>query len=940
MSSNNHVIFIHPDGTSPSHYAAARFISQGPDGRLNWDKLSNAGVYLGHMKDQIIGTSNGGAVTHANGVKVYAESYGLDENGNPVQSLSTLNNPDVPAGTTIMEEAVASGKVTALINSGFIAEPGTGAFAAQVAPAETNQPSAPRNNFAEITKQVIESGISFIMGGGELHMLPVGTTGRHVTAELDAQYSTGDRAIQNRPQENLIERAQELGYTVVYTRDELNNLLDPSKTPEPPQKVLGVFAAIHTFNDQPEEALAASNTPLYVPTAPTVAEMLDVSQQLMEKHPNFGNGSFTVMEEEGTDNFGNNNNPAGVIEALLRADAAIGVAQNFIERNPNTLLLTAADSDAGGLQTTDRPANQPVGTLSTNPRFSGDALEVFRNPLDGVNGSNTQPFVAQPDADGDVFPFGVGWVGTPDFYGSIVTKADGLNADKLPVTADNTDMYRLMYETLFGVELPALVAPPTEAPAATQDTGNVIFIHPDGTSPSHYATARITDLGPDGRLNWDMMSNAGVYLGHMEDQLTGTSNAGAVTHATGTKVYAGSYGFNEDGSPVVPASGQVGMTIMDEAIAAGKATGVINSGYIAEPGTGAFLAKVENRNQAAAITEQIIRSGVNFIMGGGELHMLPEGTTGRYVTPEIDATQRGELIRPQTNLIELAQEQGYEVVYNLDELQALPDHTEKVLGVFAAEDTYNDYNENELVTQGLGLYGQPNNPNPPTVAEMLQETIRFASQDPDGFFVVMEEEGTDNFANNNNAVGTVEAVRRADAAIGVAMDYINNTDPNTLLITAADSEAGGLQISQAIPYGPAYQTFEPKVPTVGVNPAPPASTLQNPLDGVNGNNTPWVPFTAEDSIAGPVGNFGVGWVGTPDFPGSIVSKTYGMNADLLPSTLDNTEIYRIMYKTLFGSYPGSDTNSASLGDDDMFAINNTQTIMGDGLSPLSTVNFA
>jgi glycerophosphoryl diester phosphodiesterase len=101
-----------------------------------------------------------------------------------------------------------------------------------------------------------------------------------------------------------------------------------------------VFAAIHTFNDQPEEALASRGLPLYVETAPTVAEMLDVSQQLMEQHPNFGNGSFTVMEEEGSDNFGNNNNAAGVIEALLRADAAIGVAQGFIERNPNTLLLT------------------------------------------------------------------------------------------------------------------------------------------------------------------------------------------------------------------------------------------------------------------------------------------------------------------------------------------------------------------------------------------------------------------------------------------------------------------------------------------------------------------------------------------------------------------------------------------------------------------------
>jgi glycerophosphoryl diester phosphodiesterase len=47
----------------------------------------------------------------------------------------------------------------------------------------------------------------------------------------------------------------------------------------------------------------------------------------------------------------------------------------------------------------------------------------------------------------------------------------------------------------------------------------------------------------------------------------------------------------------------------------------------------------------------------------------------------------------------------------------------------------------------------------------------------------------------------------------------------------------------------------------------------------------------------------VAWVGTPDFPGSIVSKAYGMNADKLPSTLDNTEIYDLMYQTMFGISP-------------------------------------
>ncbi|WP_042711978.1 hypothetical protein WH8501_03360 [Crocosphaera watsonii WH 8501] len=52
----------------------------------------------------------------------------------------------------------------------------------------------------------------------------------------------------------------------------------------------------------------------------------------------------------------------------------------------------------------------------------------------------------------------------------------------------------------------------------------------------------------------------------------------------------------------------------------------------------------------------------------------------------------------------------------------------------------------------LILYGQPGNENPPTVAEMLEATLEldtFANAE-DGFLVVLEEEGADNFPNNNN----------------------------------------------------------------------------------------------------------------------------------------------------------------------------------------------
>ncbi len=876
MNNGNSVIFIHPDGASPSHYAAGRFVSVGPDGRLNWDNMTNAGVYLGHMDDRITATSNGGAVAHAYGIKPFAGSYGLDEEGNPYTSLSGQE------GTTIMEEAIAAGKATAVINSGFIAEPGTGVFLAE---AES------RSDVTGITAEIVESGVDVIMGGGEIHYLPVGTVGRF-----------GQEGIREDGR-NLIEEADAMGYTVVYTREELESL--PADT----EKVLGIFAAEDTYNDTTEgtlteEGFVDENGELILygqpgnENPPTVAEMLETTLSL-DLFSDNENGMFVVLEEEGTDNFGNNNNAAGTIEAVLRADAAIGVAQDYIDNvNPDTLLITAADSDGGGLEV-DTIEGETVGTTGVQPPFE------IEPPLDGTTGNNTAPFTTgAPDENGDIFEFGVLWAGVPDFAGSIVSKTYGLNAEKLPSTVDNTGIYRLMYETLFDVEL----APPegvpdeiTPPPEPTQDTGNVIFIHPDGTSPSHYAAARFVSEGTDGRLNWDNMTDAGVYLGHMEDQIVGTSNGGAVVHAYGIKPFAGSYGLDEEGNPYTSLSGQEGTTIMEEAIAAGKPTAVINSGFIAEPGTGVFLADVESRRDVTGITAEIVESGVDVIMGGGEIHYLPVGTVGRFGEEGIREDGR--------NLIEEAEAMGYTVVYNREELENLPADKEKVLGIFAAEDTYNDENEATLIESGfvdengnLILYGQPGNENPPTVAEMLEATLdldKFTNAE-DGFMVVLEEEGSDNFTNDNNAAGTIEAVLRADAAIGVAQDFVNNVDPNTLILTAADSDAAGLEVIDVSADSETLGTIDvqPILTAFGED----ADGIPVPLDGTTGNDT--APFiTGVPDADGDTFNFGVAYATTSDVAGSIVSKAYGLNSDLLTSTVDNTDMYRIMYQTLFGVAP-------------------------------------
>lgn len=412
-----------------------------------------------------------------------------------------------------------------------------------------------------------------------------------------------------------------------------------------------------------------------------------------------------------------------------------------------------------------------------------------------------------------------------------------------------------------------LVIATAQTPAPRQ--GNVIFLHPDGTGLNNWGAARILYYGPDGMLNWDRMTSMAVYRGHMKDAVVGTSNGGAVTHATGVKVAAGSFGLMEDNrTPVTSRSGKQ-ETIMQEAVKAGKATALINSGIISEPGTGAFVAKTVNRSDHAGITRQVLESGVDIILGGGEVWYLPKGTTGRF---GVEGKREDNL-----NLINRARELGYTIVYNRDELRALPNNTRRVLGIFAAEDTYFTTSEEELKKRGLKNFVE----TAPSIGEMLQKTLEIFAIQNRPFFVVAEEEATDNYCNPNNANGCLEAMKRADDAIGIAQQFIGR-NPNTLLITAADSEAGGMSV----------------ISVAAGQPVPATDRNGAPLDGVEGTGT--MPFMSAPDAQGQRFPFAIGWSTFSDTAGGILAKAHGLNANMLPPIVDNTDIYRMMYATLFG----------------------------------------
>lgn len=411
------VIFFHPDGYGLGHWNSLRFWLKGPDGRLNWDKLPHLAPYTEHMKDALTASSHGGATTHAYGVKVARDSFGLDRHA----EITALSGKQM----SIMEEAIAAGFATALVNSGDIVEPGTAAFVSSVKERDMRE---------NIAKQVIESGVDVILSGGERWLLPEGVTGRH---------GVGSR----RDGINLIDRAKALGYTIVYTRDELMNERGMTG------KLLGVFAREDTFNDMTEEELRAKALPLYVPGSPTIAEMSKVALEILARSPKAKTkGIFAVVEDEATDNFGNAANAIGSFEAGKRSDEAFGVFVEFVNTNPNTLLITAADSSAGGKHILGEDAEGMKdfvkdGLITEGENNSGPDGEYTKALLDGIDGANTAPF----QAANTQLPFAIAWATRHDLSGGILARAKGFNAERVTQlgVVDNTDIYRIMYYTLF-----------------------------------------------------------------------------------------------------------------------------------------------------------------------------------------------------------------------------------------------------------------------------------------------------------------------------------------------------------------------------------------------------------------------------------------------------------------------------------------------------------
>lgn len=413
-----------------------------------------------------------------------------------------------------------------------------------------------------------------------------------------------------------------------------------------------------------------------------------------------------------------------------------------------------------------------------------------------------------------------------------------------------------------------LATPLLSALAFPVFAGNsAVFLHPDGMGANTWMAVRMQQVGPDGRLAWDALPAVAAYVGPVRDRVTASSNAGATSHAWGVRVDKDSYGWL-DGAPLQRAASGADASLMVEALRAGKRVGIVNSSSVTEPGTGAFLASVADREDEAAIAAQILASGAHVILGGGEQFFLPAGVQGVH----------GEGVRTDgRDLIEEARAAGYVVVRTRDELLTLDPAADNVLGLFAADEAFNEGTEAALAASGQPVFQA----QAPRFDEMVEVAMRVLSRAPDGYLLVGNEEATDNFGGENHAAAVMEAGAGADRAIAIVQRYAAQ-DPGLTLVVASDSDCGGLTL-----HGDDI---------VAGGPVPAAMANGSPVDGDGGK-----PFLAAADARGVRLPFVVTWSADGDVSGGVLARALGPGAALVRGTVDSTDIYRALRAGLFGT---------------------------------------
>ena len=329
---------------------------------------------------------------------------------------------------------------------------------------------------------------------------------------------------------------------------------------------------------------------------------------------------------------------------------------------------------------------------------------------------------------------------------------------------------------------------------AAGEAKNVILFLGDGMGPVAVTAARIFKYGEAGSLTMDTLPRAARIRTFALDAQTTDSAPSMAAYMTGVKMRNDV--ISMDGNTIsktpspdtsvtpnvsnainnCPATGNgaPSATLLEQAIAKGKATGVVSTARLTHATPAATYSHVCNRDAEYDISRQAVPGGAgyNSALGNGIDVLL--GGVSYYWRPHDPITNpRG---RPdKRDLVAELQAKGYSAVSDLASFNAASTD-KRMIGLF-----------DQALSQGHMSYELDRDPaKEPSLAQMTTKTIDILSKNTTGYFLMVEGGRIDHALHGNNAKRALADTIAFDDAIKAALGKVDLN--NTLIVVTADHD--------------------------------------------------------------------------------------------------------------------------------------------------------
>ncbi|OAQ66694.2 repressible alkaline phosphatase precursor [Pochonia chlamydosporia 170] len=351
---------------------------------------------------------------------------------------------------------------------------------------------------------------------------------------------------------------------------------------------------------------------------------------------------------------------------------------------------------------------------------------------------------------------------------------------------------------------------------------NLVFMVSDGMGPASLSLTRSYRQHVEGLPEHDTLTLDKHFWGtsrtRSSSSLVTDSAAGATAFSCGKKTYNGAISMLPDFQPCG--------SVLEAAKKAGYTTGMVVTTDITDATPACFASHVMIRQMQDAIALQEIGHGplgrsVDLMLGGGRCHFMPNTTSGSCRLDNID-------------VIAMAEEKyGWSYIDNRKSFDALHEGQSAalpLLGLFASSDVPFEMDRKNM----HDVY--------PSLSEMATTALRAlekaTSKSEKGFFLMIEGSRIDHAGHINDPAAQVREVLEYDRTFKAVLDFIDDSDTETVLVATSDHETGGLATALQEPgHLPVYRWYPQVLANATASCENLAASLQNYISSLSASTS-------------------------------------------------------------------------------------------------------